>query len=219
MEPLINYNVIMVHGAADNETNGFDCYDNTVKDAWNFLKDYQSNYDKEDDGNNAENKEDFPWQIGGAPGMIGSYERNDKLTHWLDTRIFENPEREIKGRMDSTRIYLQRSFTNPAGSPKDNGSEIGYGKWTCGERRSLIEEAQEVKAKGRTNLASLRQNVENRDELPPSCNILIAHSMGGVASREYVQGSDYNDDVDKVITLDSPHEGTEAIHKLVLSEI
>ena len=36
-------------------------------------------------------------------------------------------------------------------------------------------------------------------------NILIAHSMGEVVSREYVQGDFYNGDVDKIITLDSPH--------------
>ena len=29
--------------------------------------------------------------------------------------------------------------------------------------------------------------------------------MGEVVSREYVQGDFYNGDVDKIITLDSPH--------------
>jgi triacylglycerol esterase/lipase EstA (alpha/beta hydrolase family) len=42
--------------------------------------------------------------------------------------------------------------------------------------------------------------------------ILVSHSMGGVASREYVQGMGYNFDVDKVVTLDSPHEGTGALN-------
>ncbi len=42
--------------------------------------------------------------------------------------------------------------------------------------------------------------------------ILIGHSMGGVVSREYVQGDFYNGDVDKIITLDSPHEGTGALN-------
>ena len=36
--------------------------------------------------------------------------------------------------------------------------------------------------------------------------------MGGVVSREYVQGDFYNGDVDKIITLDSPHEGTGALN-------
>ena len=38
--------------------------------------------------------------------------------------------------------------------------------------------------------------------------ILVGHSMGGIVSREYVQNSDYyHGDVDKIITLDCPHEG------------
>jgi hypothetical protein len=112
--------------------------------------------------------------------MIGSYGNSNKLTHWLDTWIFENDVKyhgTDKEAADSSSIYLQRSFTNPAGSPRDNGHEIGNTRWKCGERRSLIEEAQEVKAKGRDNLSTLRGHVENRDKLPPSRNILIGHSM------------------------------------------
>lgn len=45
-----------------------------------------------------------------------------------------------------------------------------------------------------------------------SCYILIDHSMGGVVSREYVQGNFHNGDVNKIITLDSPHEGTGALN-------
>ena len=39
--------------------------------------------------------------------------------------------------------------------------------------------------------------------------------MGGVVSREYVQGDFYNGDMDKIITLDSPHEGTGALNMLI----
>ena len=39
--------------------------------------------------------------------------------------------------------------------------------------------------------------------------------MGGVAIREYVQGPNYNRDVDKIVTLDSPHEGTGALSALL----
>jgi len=212
MESIKNYNVILVHGAADSH-NGFECQE-AKKESWKFLADYQSNFDvKKADSE----KEVFPWKLGGAPGMIGSYDNTDKLTHWLDTRIFENSG-SIKERMDSTHIYLQRSFSKPAGSPRDNGHEIGDAGWQCGERRSLIEEAQEVKAKGRKNLKNYRTNPKYYYEdslLPPSRNILIAHSMGGVASREYVQGDNYNNDVDKVITLDSPHEGTGSLNLLI----
>jgi len=40
MEPLTNYNVIMIHGAADNQSNGFEC-----RDAKKMLKNLNS--DKE----------------------------------------------------------------------------------------------------------------------------------------------------------------------------
>ena len=55
----------------------------------------------------------------------------------------------------------------------------------------------------------MRKNPDHYHKLA-SRYILIGHSMGGVASREYVQGNFYNGDVDKIITLDSPHEGTGA---------
>ena len=46
----------------------------------------------------------------------------------------------------------------------------------------------------------------------PSRYTLIGHSMGGIASREWIQNSNYYyGDVDKVITLDSPHEGIAAL--------
>jgi hypothetical protein len=169
MEPIKNYNVVLVHGAADGVKNGFKCDGNAAKEIPYTMYEASRN----DPDNN-------PWKIGGAPGMVGSYDDDKKLTYWLDTRVFENSG-NIKDRMNSTHIYLQRSFTKPAGSPRDNGHEIGDIGWQCGERRSLIEEAQEVKAKGRVNLSNLRKSVENRDKLPPSRNILIAHSMGGVA--------------------------------------
>ncbi|GBU24921.1 hypothetical protein R83H12_01557 [Fibrobacteria bacterium R8-3-H12] len=133
-----------------------------------------------------------------------------ELRPWLKDNVFEE---------NDTVIYLQRPFVNPAGSPFENGKEIGLSGWhtddKCSERRSLIEEAQEVKAKGRPNLSDLRKDVTLRSSLPPTRNILIAHSMGGVASREYVQGDFYKNDVDKVITLDSPHEGTQSLSMLI----
>jgi len=37
---------------------------------------------------------------------------------------------------------------------------------------------------------------------------IIAHSMGGLATRSYVQGSDYQNDIDQVIFLGTPHLGS-----------
>ncbi len=204
MESLANYNVILIHGAADGVSNGFKCNDEDAQiESYNLYNDYKT---ARDHNNTSEN----PWQLGNAPGMVGSYSNEEKLTNWLDSTVFED-----KVSNGSEYIYIQRSFSNPAGSPKDNGDEVGNPAWSCGARRSLIEEAQEIKSKGRANLEKYRIGIEFRDSLPPSRNIIVAHSMGGVASREYVQGGNYNGDVDKVITLDSPHEGTGSLNTLI----
>ena len=90
-------------------------------------------------------------------------------------------------------------------------------------RRAMMEEAQEVKAAvydstekkyvyGQEALDSIRQNPDLYRQLA-SRYILIGHSMGGVVAREYTQNSNYYyGDVDKIITLDSPHEGTGALN-------
>lgn len=36
---------------------------------------------------------------------------------------------------------------------------------------------------------------------------IVAHSFGGIVARAYVQGENYNDDIDQLITLGSPHRG------------
>ncbi len=89
----------------------------------------------------------------------------------------------------------------------------------------MIEEAQEVKATlkvrkngidslyaGQIALDTIRKNPDLYRQLA-SRYILIGHSMGGVVSREWIQNSNYyHGEVDKVITLDSPHEGTGALN-------
>ena len=212
MESITRYNVIMVHGAA-NESSGFENKCNGhVSDAATQLK------DKND------NPEDttISWSLGGAAGMIGGYHARKRISNWLDSAIFEdyvyrNGKPFVADSLGSPYIYIQRSFLNPAGSPYENANEIGNPKWygpnNCSVRRSLIEEAQEVRAGGQQILAEMRKKGTFREV--PSRNILIGHSMGGVAIREYVQGDFYNNDVDKIITLDSPHEGTGSLNLLL----
>lgn len=37
---------------------------------------------------------------------------------------------------------------------------------------------------------------------------LVAHSMGGLIARQYIEGDDYQNDVDQLITLGTPHRGS-----------
>lgn len=200
MEALNRYNVVLVHGAAPEGQGYGDTCNSDIQSAWNTWSDYTA-YQND----TAQNKK-VSWNLGKAVGMLGDYENDDgnKLTYWLDSAVFEDTVR-----YGSEYVYIQRSFTNPAESPAHNAHEIGDRTWkgnnSCFVRRALFEEAQEVRARGANNLKDYRENSVKEYRTIPSRNIIISHSMGGVSSREYVQSDFYNKDVDKVITLDSPH--------------
>ena len=165
---------------------------------------------------------------------IGYYGSHERLTYWLNKKIFED---DSSSKPQTSYTYHWRSFSNPANSSSNNAHELGDRKWNqknlpfgkggFGHRRTLMEEAQEVKATlkvrknaidslyvGQVALDTIRKNSDLYRQLA-SRYILVGHSMGGVVSREYVQGDFYNGDVDKIITLDSPHEGTGALNMLI----
>lgn len=200
MESIEHYNVIMMHGALGSDQ-GFDA-DKTLPEATK-----ETSYR--------------------GKGHIGKYDSENRLTYWLSKNVFE--ESDSKRNVHDSYLYSWRSFTNPANSSKNNAIELGDRTWnkdgSFGKRRALVEEAQEVKATlrvskngidsvyvGQAALDTIRKNPDLYRKLA-SRYILIGHSMGGVVSREYVQNSTYyHGDVDKIITLDSPHEGTGALN-------
>jgi hypothetical protein len=49
------------------------------------------------------------------------------------------------------------------------------------------------------------------DSLYPRKYLLVAQSMGGLSSRGYIVSKFYKNDVDKLVTIDSPHEGSDII--------
>ena len=215
MESIENYNVMLIHGAYGSKK-GFSA-DTSLPEAYNA-------------GGALEN---------GA--TLGGYTNDERITQWLSSEIFE--EAGWKGNKEyvhNSYVFNWRSFSKPANSSVNNARELGYRQWnrdeTYGKRRALVEETQEVKAvitkdvvtdsgiridtteKGQTALEIMRQNPDLYRQLA-SRYILIGHSMGGVASREYVQNSDYyHGNVDKIITLDSPHERTGALNMQVAKE-
>ena len=210
MESIERYNIILVHGAADS-LSGVDCEASDLKAPFEYYKDSTSDFGRID-GYLKEGLLDDSRST--ATGMIKT------LPDWINDKILDGERKDRFG------IYLNRPFVNPANTPVVNGGEIGKRTWkgrdNCKIRRSLIEEAEEMRNYGREFLIERR----NDDSLSyrkyrsdvgyfTHRNILIAHSMGGLASREYVQGDGYNDDVDKVITLDSPHKGTYSLEGLL----
>ncbi|MBO5951073.1 MAG: hypothetical protein J6Q11_10240 [Fibrobacteraceae bacterium] len=188
MESLSEYNLVLVHGAGSH-WGGLDC-ENTIYSEAAKTKNRIGGIGE--DGSS-------------ATGMI------KELKPWIQDTLFNGDYEWL--------VYLQRPFTNPANSPSNNGNEIGKRTWKgsnkCSARRSLFEEIQEVHAKGQDSLNRFRNDSLDSYRKIPSRYILVSHSMGGVVSREYVQGNFYNGDVDKIITLDSPHEGTGALNMQV----
>ena len=131
---------------------------------------------------------------------LGAYHSEDRLTNWIAKNVFEeNVHGNDNEYVHETYIYHWRTFSNPANSSVNNAIELGYRQWNddgnYGKRRALVEEAQEVKAVAVDDSGKVHQ---------------------GQVAREYVQNSDYyHGEVDKVITLDSPHEGTGALNMLI----
>ena len=210
MESIENYNVMIVHGAYSKGKGFLD------------EKDTNEAYYA---GTSLEN---------GA--TLGAYDNSDRITNWVSTKVLEEPGWvDIVGYARNSYVYNWRSFSNPANTSLNNAHEMGDRTWSLKgtkfeHRRALMEEAQELKAVitdtlnpsenkyGQVALEIIRKNPDLYRQLP-SRYILIGHSMGGVVSREYVQGNFYNGDVDKIITLDSPHEGTGALNMLVSKKL
>ena len=206
MESIENYNVLMVHGAYGS--------DKGISENTEYVSAY----------------EDTTF-LGNA--TLGDYTSYNRITKWLAKNIFEEnvSEKDYENARNSY-VYNWRSFTNPANTSLNNAHEMGDRMWNAkidgcskfGKRRALFEEAQEVRAVaeddsgkvyyGQAALEIIRKHPDLYRQLA-SRYILIGHSMGGVVSREYVQGNFYNGDVDKIITLDSPHKGTGAMNMTV----
>ena len=212
MESIENYNVMMVHGA-------YGKYNDKGKLQGFEPGDYSQAIDT-------------TVRMGAA--TMGGYTYDERVTRWISHNILKEPKWEDDSSyLHHSYVYNWRAFSNTRNSSINNAFELGDRTWNkdkrFGLRRALIEEAQEVKAIwydavkdsihiGQDALQIIRKNPDLYRQIA-SRYILIGHSMGGVVSREYVQGDFYNGDVDKIVTLDSPHEGTGALNMLVSKKL
>lgn len=224
METYQNYNVILVHGAST-EYYGLDC---DGDDDYIFPAATEVAYMKNSTTN-------YPIQYGASDMMI-------EMPQWLTENIFEgdkyksylqrpfsNPassphsngnEIGSKNWFGEGRCIKRRSLIEEAKAINYNLDDANLDSVI---KISLNEEEYEAKGKKINGQISgfdsdfpldlAYTNVSYKKI--PSRNIIIAHSMGGLASREYIHSSDYNYDVDKLITLDSPHNGTGSLDALI----
>ena len=188
MESLERYNIILVHGAADS-LSGMYCDASDLKEAFAY---YDTKAKKHEDifgrtlsyydiswdpslnplGDNGIDLTHMDTSRSNATGMIKT------LPDWINDKIFDGKRKDRFG------IYLNRPFVNPANTPVVTGGEIGNRIWNG--RDSLLLWRKD---------ASIYRGYNDVIGFHTHRNILIGHSMGGVVSREYVQGDFYNDDV------------------------
>ena len=65
---------------------------------------------------------------------------------------------------------------------------------------------------------SLETIKTERPDFLPSRFVFIANGMGGMVAREYIQGDSYQGDVNKILFINTPHEGTGFADQALLSK-
>lgn len=150
-----------------------------------------------------------------------------------DKSLFCNLHRNLFGQQ-----YSLRAFSDPGQTPIFLAQELGDRQWkdtTAGLLRSHVVEAMARYLQSRLDSANAKKsrgasrsmfedslissypdkNVTNLAKIfgimsdsVPSRVVVLAHSMGGLTTREYLASEYFNGDLDKVVTYDSPHGGS-----------
>ncbi len=172
MESIEHYNIILVHGAADS-LSGVDCEASDLKTPFEYYVDSTGDF-KRIQGYVKEGM--FWWSENSRSTATGMMKT---LPNWINDKILDGQAQDLFG------IYLNRPFVNPANTPIVNGREIGNGTWkgrdNCKVRRSLTEEAEEMRNHGRDSLLLWRKDVsiyrEYDDSISNSANSSVANAV------------------------------------------
>jgi len=112
-----------------------------------------------------------------VPGIMGSYQN---LNNWVIDPILHTYDNLIEAMIQSGYELNKDLFLFPYNWRQDNVI-------TAGELKNKIAVVKEITGSNKVDL--------------------VAHSMGGLVARSYIQGSDYQNDVDQLIFLGTPHLG------------
>lgn len=116
---------------------------------------------------------------------------------WESTGIVDGPTKEGYFGRTAQSYWLHEFFPNEL-TDNDKVTYQRHGK------NSFMELAQSDWALW----DKIQKKAGLNNEETPKKYIFIAHSMGGLTTRDYITSNFYKGDVDKLITLDSPHEGS-----------
>ncbi|MDO8592711.1 MAG: hypothetical protein Q7R92_02985, partial [bacterium] len=86
----------------------------------------------------------------------------------------------------------------------------GYKEDSLGEAKpTLFTFPYDWRVDNNITAGLLKEKIQQVKEITGASQVdIIAHSMGGLVTRSYAQGSDYQNDIDQVIFLGTPHQGS-----------
>lgn len=126
---------------------------------------------------------------------------DDALEYW-----FANVLEEVKMPLinNSRAQIIRNTWEGSEGSYTPKKQYSAYGTDVNPYLYAWVNNFKDVKHQYPT-LADLKKE---RPDFLPSRYVFVANGMGGMVAREYVQDLEYQGDVDKILFLDTPHEGT-----------
>jgi len=125
---------------------------------------------------------------------------------WFVSEDFFDPVVIIPGITGSQKDVLgwhldpiMHTYDNLVASFEENGYEKGKNlfEFPYEWRSSNVETAQKLKEK--------INEIKEKTGLPAVD--IVAHSMGGLVARQYIESDDYENDINQLITLGTPHKG------------
>lgn len=138
----------------------------------------------EGQGNRVNSQVTFdPWELRNPPviiipGAMGSWQ--NWKGEWVVDPIFHTYRNLHKGFKQQGYIEDENLFTFPYNWRNSNVESA----------KLLKDKIKEAKQKGKSPKVDL-----------------VAHSMGGIVSRQYIESDEYENDVEHLITLGTPHKG------------
>ncbi|MDR3000697.1 MAG: LamG domain-containing protein [Fibromonadaceae bacterium] len=134
----------------------------------------------------------------------------EALEQWFDEQLVES---EIQANISlslSSSLQKQRNAWDGK-TPKINVAAVAPNI----DRRLKMWVLSWKQEKG--TLPTLNDLQNERPDLIPSRYIVIANGMGGLVAREYIQSFAYKGEIDKVVFINTPHEGTGFADQLLFS--
>jgi pimeloyl-ACP methyl ester carboxylesterase len=139
------------------------------------------------------------------PGIFGSTMKNGRDNAGPIRQLVPNLPKQMPANQDDLKVY-----DNYAVLPGDTAysdivkelNKMGYKAYTCPYDWRLSLQSI-VENKYLQNIIDKAKRESGQDKV-----ILIAHSMGGLVARQYIQSSLYRNDVDTLIMIGTPNNGS-----------